>query len=126
MRVFRFVFLAIAFTAAACGGGGSSEDPTATSAPSGDASPTQQVAGERTQPPASPSAEAARPGTYEVADGDTLWVIAARFDTTVEALVAANELASADELTVGQVLKIATPVPETPTAGTPTASPTTR
>jgi LysM repeat protein len=82
------------------------------------------VAGDRTQTPTSPTAAPTPPGTYEVADGDTLWDIATRFDTTVEALVEANGLANADELTVGQVLKIATPAPETPAAETPTATAT--
>lgn len=42
-----------------------------------------------------------RADTYTVVDGDTLSVIAERFDTAVEGLVAANELADADALELG-------------------------
>lgn len=96
-----------ACVAAGCGGGGGSEDPTETVAPSSTASGTGDVAGVRTQTPTTPEASATPPGTYEVVAGDTLFDIAARFGTTVDALVALNELASADELQIGQVLKIA-------------------
>lgn len=47
-----------------------------------------------------------RETTYTVAAGDTLAAIAARFNTTVEALVAANRLADASHIIVGQVLVI--------------------
>ena len=124
--MYRFFALAFIFTAVACGGGGSaSNDPTATNPPAGNTTAaTQQVAGERTQTPTSPTAQATPPGSYEVVDGDTLSDIASRFNTTVEALVAANGLANADELTIGQVLKIATPTPETLAATSPTATAT--
>jgi LysM repeat protein len=117
--VYRLLALLLAFAAAACGGGGSSDDPTATNAP---ASPTaaNQVAGARTQTPGTPNATPTPPGTYEVVDGDTLSAIAERFGTTVEALVAANGLASADELQIGQVLKISAAAPST---GTTTSTP---
>ena len=121
--MYRVFAVALAFAAVACGGGSASGDPTATSEPSGASSATQQVAGERTQTPVSPTAEASRPGTYEVAEGDTLSDIAARFDTTVEALVAANGLANADELTVGQVLQIVAPDATPAASETPAASP---
>ena len=102
--MYRFFALALVFGAVACGGGGAASE-TPTTEPTAGA--VQTVAGERTTPPAvTPSATATPPGTYEVADGDTLWDIAVRFNTTVEAIVAVNELTNADELTVGQVLKI--------------------
>ena len=101
--MYRIVAL-LAVLLAACGGGGGSEEPTETLAPATNA-PTSDIAGVRTQTPGSPTAEAA-PGTYEVVDGDTLWDIAARFNTTVEALVELNGLASADDLQVGQTLRI--------------------
>ncbi len=95
-----------AFVAAGCGGGGGSENPTETIAPSSTASGTADVARVRTHTPTTPEASATPPGTYEVVAGDTLFDIAVRFGTSVEALVALNELASADELQIGQVLKI--------------------
>jgi hypothetical protein len=44
--------------------------------------------------------------TYVVQSGDTLWDIAQRFETTVEALVEANGLEDAADLTIGQQLTI--------------------
>lgn len=44
--------------------------------------------------------------TYVVQSGDTLSLIANRFDTTVEALRVANGLKSADVIVIGQVLVI--------------------
>ena len=125
----RFIALAFVFAifAAACGGGGSSDDPTATNPPGSPTTAVSQVAGARTQTPGTPAATATPPGTYEVIDGDTLSAIAERFGTTVEALVAANDLASADDLQIGQVLKIsaaAAAASTTPTPGTPAATPT--
>jgi LysM repeat protein len=69
------------------------------------------------------------PGTlinYTVMPNDTLEAIATRFNSTVERIVAENELANANDIYVGQILRIpvniATPVP-TATVGTvyPTA-----
>ena len=90
----------------ACGGGG--DDSSTPTRPAGGGTATQQIAGVRTgvpTAPASPTA-AARPDTYTVAAGDTLFAIAERFGTTVEALVAANVLTDPDTLDIGQVLKI--------------------
>lgn len=44
--------------------------------------------------------------TYTVKDGDTLWSIAQKYDTTVAKLVALNGLKDADKLTEGQKLKV--------------------
>jgi LysM repeat protein len=44
--------------------------------------------------------------TYTVESGDTLLVLAARYDTTVEAIMRRNNLASAADLQVGQQLII--------------------
>jgi LysM repeat protein len=44
--------------------------------------------------------------TYVVQSGDTLGVIAVRFNTTVEALLVANNLSNANMIYVGQVLAL--------------------
>lgn len=44
--------------------------------------------------------------TYVVQPGDTLYSIAVRYDTTVQALMVANNLSSANLIYVGQTLKI--------------------
>ncbi len=49
---------------------------------------------------------------YVVQPGDTLFSIAQRFDTTVEALVAANSIADPSLIRVGQKLVIPSPLPE--------------
>lgn len=92
---------------AGCGGGGGGS-PTATPRGTANSGATQQVAGARTETPAATATPlpAARPDTYTVVDGDTLSAIAERFNTTVEALVAANALADPDSLELGQQLKI--------------------
>ena len=52
--------------------------------------------------------------TYTVQPGDTLWLIASRLGTTVDAIARANNIANPNLITVGQVLNI----PEvTPPAG---------
>ncbi len=63
---------------------------------------------------------------YRVLVGDNLWVIAAKFNSTVDAIVEENELENANDISAGQILKVpvnlVTPVP-TATVGTvfPTA-----
>lgn len=64
---------------------------------------------------------------YRVVVGDNLWIIASKFNSTVEAIVEENELENANDISAGQLLKIpvnlVTPVP-TATVGTvyPTAA----
>lgn len=102
--MYRIAALLAVLLAAACGGGGGSEEPTETPA-----APTQvgtsEVAGARTPSPTTENTPATA-DEYEVVSGDTLWEIAERFGTTVDALVELNGLASADVIEIGQVLKI--------------------
>ncbi|MFQ5935445.1 MAG: LysM peptidoglycan-binding domain-containing protein [Acidiferrobacterales bacterium] len=64
-------------------------------------------------------------GLYEVQPGDTLSIIARRFDVSEQALAAANELPSRHRIRVGQVLQVAvaqsataaTSTPRSPTVG---------
>lgn len=58
---------------------------------------------------AGPTAAAATT-TYTVAPGDTLSLIAGRFGTSVESIMALNGLADPDALAAGQVLTVAAPV----------------
>ena len=70
--------------------------------------PAQDAAPEQNAPPAEEPEPSAPTGgqTYVVKSGDSLWAIAQQFGTTVEAIVAANQLKSAEELQVGQELRI--------------------
>ncbi len=56
-------------------------------------------------------------GTYRVKRGDTLYLIAARYHTSIWKLVSLNHLASPNLIFVGQLLKV-------PVWGTPTPTPT--
>jgi LysM repeat protein len=59
--------------------------------------------------------------TYTVQPGDVLWRIAERYGTTVEELVAQNDIEDPDLIYVGQVLAIEVPIDWTPS---PTAQAT--
>lgn len=70
----------------------------------------------------------ARGSRYRVANGDTLWTIARRFGVSVDAMAAANGLASPHTLRIGQVLVLPS-VAQTAAAAAPvrtrrTATPT--
>jgi len=121
------VSLAMAVLAAvACGG--DETTPTPTSRPSSpvavwpsltppsmpSAAPVSPTPSEATATPA-PTVYPA--STYEVQAGDTVYSIARRFGTTVEGIVAANDLTDAAEIYVGQVLVI-------PAGLGPTSTPT--
>lgn len=70
---------------------------TPTPAPTATAVPTVAPTAAPTPPPVQ---------TYVVQEGDTLSLIASRFGTTVQAIVDANNLPSADDIVVGQRLVI--------------------
>src|SRR6266851_2520150 len=65
-----------------------------------------------------PAVAASTPPGYPVVDGDTLWGIASKFNTTADAISQLNKLDDAGHLSVGMVLSLpgaaanaATPVP---------------
>ena len=55
---------------------------------------------------ASTTTATASPGSYTIVAGDTLSSIAAQFGTDTDAIIAANNIADPDFLTVGDVLQI--------------------
>lgn len=114
--MYRVVALGLLFLAAtACGGGGAADDNVTPTQPPATPTTVQTVAGARTEA-ATPSATTGPDGSYTVVEGDTLSEIAARFDTTVDALVAANNLTDANALSVGQVLIVSVTATATPAA----------
>ncbi len=68
--------------------------------------PVSSVAGVAVTPAAVATPAQGGAETYVVESGDTLWDIAQRFGTTVDALVEANGLEDAADLIVGQQLTI--------------------
>lgn len=68
-------------------------------------------------PPAAPA-----PIIHVVRSGDTLWDIAIRYQTTVAAVAAANQLANPSLIRVGQALAIPQVAPSTPPAAAPTSA----
>lgn len=109
--------------AAACGGGDDEEEvvdaePTPTRAPIPTATPLAAtpeptiIGGDATVSPPEPTARAEV--TYLVVPGDTLSAIAQRFGTTVQALMAVNEIADPTLIFSGQELVIPGEGEETP------------
>jgi len=116
--------------AAACNGEHTTPGPTARPSTPTAARPSPTAPATPSLTPVSPTpsqtaanpAPSAQPGTtYQVQAGDTVYSIARRFGTTVEAIVAANHLADPAQINVGQVLII--PGGLSPTS-TPAAGPT--
>ncbi len=101
--------LAIALLLGGCGddGGGTKAD---TSTPPGGLSPaasaTRATPTAVASPSPSPTARAASGSAYIVKAGDTLWDLAQGWGVTVEAIIAANDLASPDDLAIGQELRV--------------------
>ncbi len=58
------------------------------------------------QPPAPQPVAPPQAVTYTVQPGDTLYAIAVKYGTTVQAISAANNIANPNLIRVGQVLKI--------------------
>jgi LysM repeat protein len=83
--------------------------PTATPAPTPSEAAVSPSPGGSTPSPGgteAPPDATAEPQTYKVKSGDTLSSIAARYDTTVKKLKAANDISDPRALKVGQVLII--------------------
>ncbi len=91
----------LALATAGCGGGEeNSQEPSA--------APSPALSAPASAPSEAPASEeqAGAPERYVVESGDTLTDIARRFDTTVEALVDANDIADPDVIDIGQELVI--------------------
>ncbi|WP_170110142.1 LysM peptidoglycan-binding domain-containing protein [Peribacillus acanthi] len=65
-----------------------------------------QVGQQLVIPTAAPTPPPTQPTTYTVVSGDTLWKIAQKFGTTIDAIATLNQLDSAKPLLVGQTIKI--------------------
>lgn len=78
-------------------------------APSASATPRPTPTSAASATPAPTATAGATPRTHVVARGETLSIIAAQYGTTVQAIVALNNLANANLIQVGQVLLIPPP-----------------
>jgi len=92
--------------------------PTSTATPTSMAPPTSTPTATPT-PTSTPT-----PVIYVVQSGDTLLSIAIEYDTTVDALLQANDLGEGEMIYPGQELVLVTPGPTVETPPTPTPEPT--
>jgi len=117
--VLGIVLVLLALLGAAPGPSARADGLIISAAPPGEAGP--QIDAARISPaPRSTPPTASAPQTYVVQRGDTLSAIAARFGTSVAALMSQNSLASADRVAAGQALQIgsrAAPLPGLPADG---------
>jgi peptidoglycan/xylan/chitin deacetylase (PgdA/CDA1 family) len=104
----------------ACGGGETMPEPTARPSSTAQTRPSSTPPATPTSfaATATPAATVSPATTYEVQAGDTVYSIARRFGTTVEAIVAANNLADPSQIYAGQILTIP---PGSGSTSTPTA-----
>jgi LysM repeat protein len=84
--------------------------PASSDAPVAAAAPAPESAAAPTPAPPTPDPPATDAGTHVVADGDTLWDIAARNEVTVQELIDANTLDASGVIVPGQTLRIPRPV----------------
>lgn len=98
--------LVLVLALAACGNGDEDEGTEETT-PAGTSQPveTTDPVTEPDEPTPTPTAEP-EPETYEVQQGDTLWDIAERFGTSVDAIVEANDLDDPSSIFPGDELVI--------------------
>ena len=76
---------------------------------------------------AAPAQDLANTVSYTVKSGDTLWGIAQATGASLDALIQLNNLSDADQLTIGQVLRLPTtagPLQRAPSSGSPKLKPT--
>ena len=119
MRVVKAVpvLLLVLVISSACVFGGDDDDDVAATATTSLPTPTETtvatvpVSTATPQLTAEPTATAVPDDTYVVQAGDYLGLIADRFGTTVDEILALNDIVDPDVIEVGQILKIP------PTAG---------
>jgi 2',3'-cyclic-nucleotide 2'-phosphodiesterase / 3'-nucleotidase len=109
MRARAGLFLAVALSLSACGGSSTTASPTASSPSS--AAPASEAPVQSGAPSASgklPGASVAPSGKiYVIRKGDTLYVIARKFNVTLKALRAANPaITDPTKIRVGQKIVI--------------------